>query len=83
MPFHPFTVFFHVQVSNPGTTHSPVAMFHKNTNAAMNKSHVLSEFPKPIRVVIHSVAFGLGLNIPDIREVVNYGMPDVAKFLCC
>ncbi len=57
-------------------TRSPVAMFHTNT-AAMNKSHVLYEFPKPdsvICVVVYTVVFGLGVNIPDIREVVNFGI---------
>ncbi len=70
--------FSHVRESNPGyTTHSTVAVFDKNT-AAMNKSHALYEFPKPDSVicgVVCTVAFGLGVNIPDIREVVNFGMP--------
>lgn len=28
-----------------------------------------------IRVLIATVAFGLGINIPDIRIVVNWGLP--------
>ncbi|XP_072051811.1 uncharacterized protein [Amphiura filiformis] len=56
---------------------SPIAMFHKST-AHSNKSHVLSEFPKSssvVRLVICTVAFGLGINVPDIRHVINLGCP--------
>lgn len=69
--------YFHSRIPNPGTPLSPVAMFHKSTSQP-NKSHVLSEFPKPdsvVRVVVCSVAFGLGVNIPDIRQVFNFGIP--------
>jgi len=69
--------YFHSRIPNPGTPLSPVAMFHKSTSSA-NKSHVLSHFHKPdsvVRVVVCSVAFGLGVNIPDIRKVINFGMP--------
>ena len=70
-------LYFRHRVPHPGTMSCPVAMFHKST-ASSNKSYVLSEFPRPestIRVVIATVAFGLGINIKDIKTVINYGLP--------
>ena len=52
-------------------------MYHHNT-APSNKLHVSSEFPKPdsvVRVVICTIAFGLGIDVPDIRCVINFGVP--------
>lgn len=70
-------LYFQRRVPHPGTKSCPVAMFHKST-ASSNKDYVLSEFPRPqstIRVVIATVAFGLGINIKDIKTVINYGLP--------
>ena len=55
----------------------PVAMFHGSTSDR-NKKHVMSEFPKPdsvLRVIVCTIAFGLGIDVPDIRCVVNFGTP--------
>ena len=70
-------LYFHHRVCNSGTRLSPVAMYHSKT-ADANKEHVIQEFPKPdsiVRVVVATVAFGLGVNIPDIRKVINFGAP--------
>ena len=69
--------FIKCRVPHPGTRKCPVAMFH-NHSAKDNKDHVLSEFPKPhsvVRIVICSIAFGLGIDVPDIRYVINFGAP--------
>jgi superfamily II DNA or RNA helicase len=58
-----------------------VAMFHRST-AQANKDHVLNMFPKEnskIRLLIATVAFGMGINIPDIRVVINYGAPSTIE----
>ncbi|CAC5368440.1 recQ [Mytilus coruscus] len=52
-----------------------VAMYHRST-AKLNKDHVLEEFPKnnsKLRLVFATVAFGMGVDIPDIDYVVNWG----------
>ncbi len=69
--------YFRECVPYPGAPSCPVAMFHCST-ADVNKSYVMSEFLKPqskIRVVIATVAFGLGVNIMGIKTVINYGLP--------
>ena len=58
-----------------------VAMFHRSTVQA-NKEHILITFPKKdstIRLLIATVAFGMGINIPDIRVVINYGSPSTIE----
>ena len=42
------------------------------------RSKVLSQFSEvgsSIRLVIATTAFGLGVNIPDIRRVIHWGLP--------
>lgn len=54
-----------------------VAMFHRCT-AVTNKEHVLSEFVKSdsvLRVVFATVAFGMGIDVPDVDCVVHFGAP--------
>jgi hypothetical protein len=54
-----------------------VAMFHRST-ADRNKDHVLSEFPRSdstLRIVFATVAFGMGIDIPDIEQVIHWGAP--------
>lgn len=58
-----------------------VAMFHRST-AQVNKEYILNTFPKKdstIRLLIATVAFGMGINIPDIRMVINYGAPSTIE----
>ena len=52
-----------------------VDMFHSDTEPSI-KEEILKNFSTPLhhlRVVIATVAFGLGVNIPDIRTVVHFG----------
>ena len=54
-----------------------IAMFHRVT-APENKDLVIEEFAKadsPIRLVVASSAFGMGIDVPDIRYVVFFGCP--------
>lgn len=54
-----------------------IAMFHRST-ADANKEHVLTEFPKvdtSLRVIFATVAFGMGIDIPDVERVVHWGGP--------
>ena len=53
------------------------AMFHRST-APSNKEHVLQEFTKTdskLRTVFATVAFGMGVDVPDIDFVVHWGAP--------
>ena len=52
-------------------------MFHRST-AQLNKAHVLKEFPKNdsvLRIVFATVAFGIGVDIPDVEQFVHWGAP--------
>ncbi len=52
-----------------------VAMYHRSTHS-INKEYVLEEFPKQdscIRILFATIAFGMGVDIPDIRQVVHFG----------
>ncbi len=54
-----------------------VDMFTSVTDA-QQKDLIISSFTKPsqLRVVVATVAFGLGINCPDVRQVVHAGMPE-------
>ncbi|CAC5401108.1 unnamed protein product [Mytilus coruscus] len=54
-----------------------VEMFH-SAIPEDRKKYILEEFKKTdskIRCVIATVAFGMGIDIPDIRNVVHWGAP--------
>ncbi|VDI69327.1 Hypothetical predicted protein [Mytilus galloprovincialis] len=54
-----------------------IGMFHRST-ADINKSHVLDEFQKldsSLRVVFATIAFEMGIDIPDIERVIHWGGP--------
>lgn len=55
-----------------------ISMFHRST-AQLNKVHVLKEFLKKndivLRLVFAIVAFGMGVDIPDVEQVVHWGAP--------
>ncbi|XP_028404069.1 putative ATP-dependent DNA helicase Q1 [Dendronephthya gigantea] len=53
------------------------AMYHAKTPQRI-KDLVLTDFLEPsgtIRLVIATSALGMGVNIPNIRRIVNYGIP--------
>ena len=64
-------------------SHKMIAQYHAELHDA-DKSRVLEEFTKPdsiIRCLVSTVAFGLGIDIPDIRLIVHWGESDtVAQF---
>ncbi|VDI17824.1 ATP-dependent DNA helicase RecQ [Mytilus galloprovincialis] len=54
-----------------------IAMFHRST-AEANKVHVMSEFPKldsKVRVVFATIAFGMGVDIADVEQIIHWGAP--------
>lgn len=57
--------------------HCHFAMYHAKTPQRI-KDFVLTDFLNPdgvIRLVIATSALGMGVNIPNIRRIVNYGVP--------
>ena len=61
----------------PAFQNSLVAMFHRKT-VPRNKDHVLQTFPQTdslVRIIVATSAFGMGINIPDVRIVVHWGAP--------
>ena len=52
-------------------------MFHHST-PIRNKEYIKASFQKPnslLQVIIATVAFGLGVNVPDVDYVINWGCP--------
>lgn len=54
-----------------------IDMYHSGTDEK-SKARISSEFGKTdstLRILICTIAFGLGVNIPDVRNVVLWGLP--------
>lgn len=54
-----------------------VEMYHASTDDD-SKKRILGEFSKPdgrVRVVVSTIAFGMGIAIPNIRMVIHWGAP--------
>lgn len=53
-------------------------MFNACTHAGIESAIIeaFTEKNQPLRVVIATIAFGLGLNCPDVRRVIHWGPPD-------
>lgn len=52
-------------------------MFHKDTDND-TKTHIMTSFPghdSVVRVLICTIAFGMGVSIPDIKHVTLWGIP--------
>lgn len=45
------------------------------------KNKIITQFtkPSPLRVVIATIAFGMGINCPDVRHVIHWGVPADAE----
>jgi superfamily II DNA/RNA helicase len=63
----------------PQQIQQTIRIFHRNT-AQHDKETIIREFRRlttesSIRVIFATEALGVGVNIPDIRRVVQYGIP--------
>ena len=54
-----------------------VDMYHSSTDSVVKES-IIDLFTKPshFRVVVATVAFGMGIDCPDVRQVIHVGAPD-------
>ena len=54
-----------------------VGVYHSCTNPAI-KEYILHNFNRPshLRIVIATVAFGMGIDCPDVHQVFHFGAPD-------
>ena len=60
-----------------------VDMFHSSVDIEI-KENILLNFSKPsqLRIVISTVAFGMGIDCPDVRQIVHLGPPeDVESYI--
>jgi len=55
--------------------HIPVAMYHAGMNPADRKSSHKQFIDDDVKVVVATVAFGMGIDKPDVRKVIHYGAP--------
>ena len=61
----------------PSTNTRKVEMFHANTDSD-SKNRILKEFTNTagnLKVIVSTVAFGMGVNITDIDIVLHWGLP--------
>ena len=66
-----------MQLENAGCVDDIVTMFHGEVDKA-SESRIPSEFRatnSPVRCIISTIAFGMGINIPDIRYIIHWGSP--------
>ena len=67
----------HCYLGLPSAKNCLFAMYHHST-PVKNKNIVMEAFPKEdstTRVVIATSAFGMGVNVPDVRVVIHWGAP--------
>ena len=52
-------------------------MFTHCTHSSVKKK-IIEQFtiPSTLRTVIATIAFGMGINCPDIRQVIHWGVPE-------
>lgn len=46
------------------------------------KEHIMATFSdckSQLRILVATIAFGMGMDIPDIRQIVHYGIPPSAE----
>lgn len=57
-----------------------VDMFTHCTHSTIKKK-LIKQFTtaSPLRIVIATIAFGMGMNCPDIRQVIHWGVPEDAE----
>ena len=58
-------------------------MYHSCTDPEI-KDHILLNFSKPshLRVVVATIAFGMGVDCPDVHQIVHIGAPnDVESYI--
>ena len=58
-----------------------VDMFTHCTHSAVKKK-IIEQFTtaeSPLRVIIATIAFGMGMNCPDIRQIIHWGLPQDAE----
>ena len=57
-----------------------VDMFTHCTHITV-KRKIIHQFttPSPLRIVIATIAFGMGMNCPDIRQIIHWGVPEDAE----
>ena len=58
--------------------HKLISQYHAEVHET-NKKRILDEFRKPdstIRCLVSTVAFGMGIDIPDVRLIIHWGESD-------
>ena len=59
-----------------------VDMFTRCTHSSVKKK-IIEQFtiPSTLRIVIATIAFGMGINCPDIRQVIHWGFQKILRHI--
>ncbi len=73
----------HVLGETKTTVYRVVDMFTHCTHASVKKK-IVEQFSieSLLRVVIATIAFGMGMNCRDIRQIIHWGIPQDAESTC-
>ncbi|XP_072022094.1 ATP-dependent DNA helicase RecQ-like [Amphiura filiformis] len=62
----------------PDVENRVVEMFHAHldANSDARVAQRMTAVGGTLRVLVATVAFGIGVNVPDVRRIIHYGLPD-------
>ena len=63
---------------SPNYVYNRVIDMYKHSTHPTVKNKLLKQFTKPscLCIIIATIAFGMGIDCPDVRQIVHWGVPE-------